>query len=711
MHPALRYSYYNRGTAGVEGVTPTQQAHSLVVSDKTETTETLTFLNPGAAPDGYLIVVSTSEVDQFPVDGTPYTVGQDLGSGNLVAGIVLSSEALTLTVLNLTAGTTYYYRIFAYNGSGTGIKYRVAPERGHRWVTDSAPATGRIGTSINRAKTLEVRTGGTKVDYRTRATVNDTWGSWAEWDDIALGEFHSCKICEGDHIQNAAGDPVAMKLIVADHSGSGKAYAGYVPGDNMETIFTGANSQKWNDVDCDEDTGDVMLGADAGTNRLATLTNARTVSYNLTMDGNVIASVCATGYPAIPWLICFKNPGTSGKGIAALISGTWTLRDTTVGKNYHMIRKTPGLGGSATRVCCSSADGTGNDFIWSDDYFATRTTVDITGEYGAFAFDDENIVLALFSRTAGADLQVTVDGSNFDASDNPVANIVMFNGVSDGNGFNVCASSGTSLGIKSTPSNITSAETRTNLYANYIAKLTSIGADLPSDNKVRDLVWGLQDLGIPDADVLTLHVSKSQTDIESVKIDIGSPNRTAMSVVTTGAGTVTLTAGVVNGGGTACFDTKFTPSIDCPNQDNVYVFAGVYSNVDGAQWDLGVTGTPGATQRWMLNSRTSNTLVTALNCGQTNCTGTFATSVGRHGVSRTGSTADAHDVDKNGTEVDGSNAARTGAPDRTVYWLGHHPDNTHTPNLLSTRDGGYFGVIQNMTLAKRVGLDALLAAL
>jgi hypothetical protein len=454
-----------------------------------------------------------------------------------------------------------------------------------------------------------------------------------------------------------------------------------------------------------------MVISDDGTSRVATLANARTVSTTLAMDGNSIASVCHTDSATVPFLICFKNTGSPGQTVAALVNGTWTLRTTIVSKQHHMIRFTPGLGGSATRVCCSSADGTGNDFMWSDDYFATCTIVDITGAYGAFAFDDENIVLALFSRTAGADLQVTVDGSNFDASDNPVANIVMFNGVSDGNGFNVCASSGTSLGIKSTPSNITSAETRTNLYANYIAKLTSIGADLPSDNKVRDLVWGLQDLGIPDADVLTLHVSKSQTDIESVKIDIGSPNRTAMSVVTTGAGTVTLTAGVVNGGGTACFDTKFTPSIDCPNQDNVYVFAGVYSNVDGAQWDLGVTGTPGATQRWMLNSRTSNTLVTALNCGQTNCTGTFATSVGRHGVSRTGSTADAHDVDKNGTEVDGSNAARTGAPDRTVYWLGHHPDNTHTPNLLSTRDGGYFGVIQNMTLAKRVGLDALLAAL
>jgi hypothetical protein len=143
---------------GVEGTTPTQQAHSLVVSDKTETTETLEWENPGAVPDAYLLVYkSGSAVTQLPVDGTEYTIGQDLGSGNIVGAKVDSGDALEVTLLSLTAGTTYHYRLFAYNGSGSGIKYRTAPERGHRWVTDSAPATGMIGTSINAAKTLEVR--------------------------------------------------------------------------------------------------------------------------------------------------------------------------------------------------------------------------------------------------------------------------------------------------------------------------------------------------------------------------------------------------------------------------------------------------------------------------------------------------------------------------------------------------------------------------
>ncbi|MBN2638941.1 MAG: endonuclease [Bacteroidales bacterium] len=74
-------------------------------------------------PDGYLIRMSSISFDAItsPTDGTP--VSNDSSNKNILFGVK------KCTFADLTPGTTYYFKIFSYKGSGTSIDYK----------TDNAP--------------------------------------------------------------------------------------------------------------------------------------------------------------------------------------------------------------------------------------------------------------------------------------------------------------------------------------------------------------------------------------------------------------------------------------------------------------------------------------------------------------------------------------------------------------------------------------------
>jgi len=68
---------------------------------------------------GYLIVRKTGAAPSFvPVDGTSYALGAQ-GADE----IVYNGSALSATDLNVTLGAQYYYKVYAFNGSGNGCNY------------------------------------------------------------------------------------------------------------------------------------------------------------------------------------------------------------------------------------------------------------------------------------------------------------------------------------------------------------------------------------------------------------------------------------------------------------------------------------------------------------------------------------------------------------------------------------------------------------
>ena len=128
---------------------PTAQPTALVFSSVTTTSFNTAFTAASGSPDGYLVVRSTSSsLSANPADGTTYTAGNSLGGGTVVSvGTTISGIANS----SLTAGTTFYTFVFAYNNSGATIDYLTASPLSSNvtTITDSptAPSFSSITTT------------------------------------------------------------------------------------------------------------------------------------------------------------------------------------------------------------------------------------------------------------------------------------------------------------------------------------------------------------------------------------------------------------------------------------------------------------------------------------------------------------------------------------------------------------------------------------
>lgn len=72
--------------------------------------------------DGYLVLKSTQNITDVPVDGVLYEKGQGLATSKVLS----VSNADSFSVREVVENTAYYFRVFAYNGSGVNINYRQA---------------------------------------------------------------------------------------------------------------------------------------------------------------------------------------------------------------------------------------------------------------------------------------------------------------------------------------------------------------------------------------------------------------------------------------------------------------------------------------------------------------------------------------------------------------------------------------------------------
>ncbi len=114
---------------------PTTQPTSLSFSSVTTSSLTGTFTLAASSPTGYLVIrKSGSAPTDTPSDGTVYPTGSSLGTSS----IAYSGTGSTFNETSLSAGTSYYYTIFAFNGDG-----------GARNYLESTPLTGSAVTIPN----------------------------------------------------------------------------------------------------------------------------------------------------------------------------------------------------------------------------------------------------------------------------------------------------------------------------------------------------------------------------------------------------------------------------------------------------------------------------------------------------------------------------------------------------------------------------------
>jgi Family of unknown function (DUF5695) len=169
-------------TNQVAGTTPTADT-SLIATTNANNTATLSW-TPGNG-SGSVVVLWTpnSSVAEAPANATAYVGNTIYGLGSALSAtnyyVVYSGTGTSVTVTNLTVGTTYYAAAFSYSGSGGSLTYNHTPAT-NSFTLQAAGTTGPPSTTFTDNFT-------TGINYLTNGLVGTIW------DGVYLGsgEFNN----------------------------------------------------------------------------------------------------------------------------------------------------------------------------------------------------------------------------------------------------------------------------------------------------------------------------------------------------------------------------------------------------------------------------------------------------------------------------------------------------------------------------------------
>ena len=170
---------YMVGTTGAlvkyqSAIEPEYQGSNMAFTEVFANSLRVTFNQSPDLPAGYIAVRKVGSVPSTaPMDGITYTIGQTLGDG--IVEYIGSSTSFGEA--SLTPGTNYYYAIYAYNGSGTAINYKVdSPLQGNQstYVTGQpwTDLTGSIFYQPRDVHFFDANNGGTGGGYFLETTAN-----------------------------------------------------------------------------------------------------------------------------------------------------------------------------------------------------------------------------------------------------------------------------------------------------------------------------------------------------------------------------------------------------------------------------------------------------------------------------------------------------------------------------------------------------------
>jgi hypothetical protein len=165
---------------------PSAQATSLVFSSITTSAFSTAFSAATGSPDGYLVIRSTSaSLSADPVDGTTYTAGNSLGGGTIVS---VGSTISGISNTSLSAGTTYYTFVFAYNNSGSNIDYRTTSPLSASTITlTDAPATPTFSSITTSGFTVDWTATSGASSYRLDVSTASNFSSFVSgYEDLTV---------------------------------------------------------------------------------------------------------------------------------------------------------------------------------------------------------------------------------------------------------------------------------------------------------------------------------------------------------------------------------------------------------------------------------------------------------------------------------------------------------------------------------------------
>ncbi|MFZ4620146.1 MAG: fibronectin type III domain-containing protein, partial [Bacteroidota bacterium] len=105
---------------------PTNQPTAAATGTISNTSLTVSWTSSVAgaqAPSGYLVEIYNSNDYFIPIDGSAYSDDTNLSDTKGVVNVAAGTSSVSFTGLN--PSTTYYIRLYPYNGSGTSINYKI----------------------------------------------------------------------------------------------------------------------------------------------------------------------------------------------------------------------------------------------------------------------------------------------------------------------------------------------------------------------------------------------------------------------------------------------------------------------------------------------------------------------------------------------------------------------------------------------------------
>ncbi|MFN8340232.1 MAG: fibronectin type III domain-containing protein [Cyclobacteriaceae bacterium] len=275
---------YMVGTSGTfakyqSELEPQAQPSALTFDEVYASSFRVAFTGSPDLPTGYIAVRKAGSLPTTdPVDGITYTEGQTLGDGT----VAFVGTATGFEQTGLTPGTTYYLKVYAYNGSGTAINYRpTSPLSGSRATyTAGTPWTTNYTQGFTFPQAVhfyDASTGGVSGGYNLQST-SDGGTTW-------LNGFSG----NGDSYNGIFFISPTVGFVAGQGNGSIRVIRRTVNGgatwvDQMRTTSTWA----FNDIWLTSSTAGVAVGGSGNIYRTVNGINWSSVSSGVLMNLNAV---------------------------------------------------------------------------------------------------------------------------------------------------------------------------------------------------------------------------------------------------------------------------------------------------------------------------------------------------------------------------------------------------------------------------------------
>lgn len=368
--------------------TPTAQASGVTFTNIASTTMTVSWTRAGTGGGDYCLLVAEAAGDvNSPSDGTDYTASSAFGSGTPAISGTGTSYAIfkgtetSVNVTGLTAGTSYTFKVFEFNNTGTNTKYYVADgtDNPDSQTTSSAEPTTQAHTiTFSSLQTTTMTIGWTDGNGSNRiVAVSDVGGATSPSDNTeysASADWNSkgTQLGSSDYytVYNGASSSVSLTNLSANTTYYVRVfeYNGNAGSENYYSATATSNPNDTTTLKIEPSSQATSISFSSIAETMLTATWVRGGGDSVIViakQGSAVSDypVDNNYYAANP---AFGSGDSTSTGNYVVYRGTGNSVNVTAltgGNNYHFRAFEFNNGGTKSNYLTISATGNPNDII------------------------------------------------------------------------------------------------------------------------------------------------------------------------------------------------------------------------------------------------------------------------------------------------------------------------------------------------------------